>query len=135
VKRDTVSRQKQGFLKLMRSPFTNELLRDPLSFALLTIIALRARRQTGLDGLQAGEALIGDHYNYGLTRQHYRGRCAKLEKLGLATFRKTNRGTIAKLASIDIFDINEDVPKKDANQPSGQPSTPTAETPDEQPLV
>jgi hypothetical protein len=124
MKRDTTFRRKQGFVKLMRSPFTIELLRDPLAFALLTMIALRARRQRGLDGLQAGEALIGDHDSYGLTRQQYRSRCAKLGKSGLVAFRKTNRGTIARLVSIDVFDINEGAPEHDKNQPSEQPSNP-----------
>jgi hypothetical protein len=65
VKCDTTSceKQGQGFVKLMGSPFTLELLRDRLAFALLTIIALRARRrQRGLDGLHAGQldaAVVG----------------------------------------------------------------------------
>ena len=97
-----------GFIKLMRSGNARELLKRPKSFALLTLIALRARRSDELNvqGLGIGEALIGDHSSVGLTQQEYRSAKNLLEKLGLATFRGTNRGTMAKLIDYTIFDIN-----------------------------
>ena len=63
-----------GFIMLMRAPESFELLRDPLAFALLTVIALRARwRATfSADNLQIGEARIGDYKNWGMTRREYR---------------------------------------------------------------
>jgi hypothetical protein len=108
VKHDTTSRQQQGFIKLMRSPFTIELLRDLLAFGLLALIAFRARWRSGFsaDGLEIGEALIGDHKNCGMTRREYRTRLARLLKWGLITARPTPKGTIAKLASNAVFDIN-----------------------------
>jgi hypothetical protein len=39
--------RKQGFVRLMRSPESQELLRDPLAFGLLALIAFRARWHSG----------------------------------------------------------------------------------------
>jgi hypothetical protein len=99
---------KSGFIKLRRSENSRELLKRPKSFALLALIALRARRSDELNihGLGIGEALLGDREAVGLTQQEYRSAKNLLEKLGLATFRGTNRGTIAKLMDCTIFDIN-----------------------------
>jgi hypothetical protein len=108
VKHDSKSPRKQvGFVKLMRSDFTLELLHDPLAFALLAQIAYRARWHAGfdVDGLEVGEALIGDFKNCGMTRWQYRGRLARLVKWGFVTARPTNKGTIAKLVSTAVFDL------------------------------
>lgn len=98
-----------GFLKLQRSPDTLELLRDGDAFLLLTQIAYRARRTA--DGvnphnLAAGEAMLGDYHNCGLSERRARTAKDKLAKWGLATFRATNRGTIAKLCNSAVFDAN-----------------------------
>src|SRR5438874_12837877 len=98
-----------GFLKLMRSPESLELLHsDPLAFTLLTVIAQRARWRTAFDvrGLNFGEALIGDYKEMGLSRQQYRTRLDRLVKCGFVTIRATPKGTIAKLTSTAVFDIN-----------------------------
>jgi hypothetical protein len=98
-----------GFVKSMRSPETLELLQhDSLAFALLAIIAHRARWRSGFsaDGLEIGEALIGDYKNYGgMTRWEYRERVARLVKWGFITARPTPKGTIAKLTSTSVFDL------------------------------
>ena len=46
-----------GFLKLMRSPESQELLSDPLAFALLAVVAFRARWRSvfSVEDLQIGE--------------------------------------------------------------------------------
>jgi hypothetical protein len=126
VKHDTTSRQQQGFVKLMRSPFTIELLRDLLAFGLLALIAFRARWRSGFstDGLEIGEALIGDYKNCGMTRSEYREGLARLVKWGLVTARPTNKGTIAKLASNAVFDINIAPPSNHHRTAKKQPSEP-----------
>ena len=99
---------KPGFVKLMRSPETHELLlNDPLSFALLANIALRARWRTKFDmrGLKFGEALMGDFGEIGFTRQQYRTRLKRLRECGLVTTRPTPRGTIVRLHSTAVFDL------------------------------
>jgi len=99
---------KNGFIKLHREGL--ELLEaSPSAFLLLVLIAFRARR-TGstysTHKLKMNEAVIGDHETIGLTRQQYRGAMEKLEKYGLAVFKRDKRGTIATLISTAIFDIN-----------------------------
>jgi hypothetical protein len=108
-KADEINKPSQGFLKLMRSPETEELLlNDPLAFALLANIALRARYRTKFDvhGLKFGQALVGDYKEIGFSRQQYRTRLQRLVECGLVTTRPTPRGTIATLASTDVFSIN-----------------------------
>jgi hypothetical protein len=85
-----------------------ELLRDPAAFALLTLIALRARRDNSLSvlGLRSGQSLIGDYEAAGLSKQSYRSAKSRLKKYGLATFNPTPRGTIASLTDTSVFDVN-----------------------------
>ena len=99
-----------GWVKLFRSLETKELLRSPLAFALLGHISTRARwRNThnNTDDLALGEALIGDYENYGMSRREYRTSVERLEKWGFITARRTPKGTIARLISTTVFDINE----------------------------
>jgi len=98
-----------GFVKLKRTNETQELLKDPFAFGLLTVIAIRARRTNGLSvaDLQARQALIGGYRSVGLTRQQYRNAKRRLKRWRLADFTPTNRGTIATLRDDRIFDINE----------------------------
>jgi type IV secretory pathway VirB10-like protein len=72
-------------------------------------IALRANRVDpaySIYKLKINESVIGDHKKIGLSRQQYRDAVLRLEACGLATFRKTNQGTIAVLTNTAIFDIN-----------------------------
>ena len=110
----------KGWIQLRRTADTFELLKEKNVFHLLTSIALRAKRTTdfNVEGLKPGEALIGDHRNYEMTRQEYRTAKKKLERWRFATFRTTNKGTIAKLIDKRIYDINEE-----SQQPPEQPST------------
>lgn len=110
-----------GYVKLMRSDAAFQLLeRDHNAFILLCIIALRARRVGGLDllNLRLGEALIGDFQKYGMTQGQYREAKARLERYGIATFRTTSRGTIAKLTDTSVFDSNIEPNNKPNNEPT-----------------
>jgi len=97
-----------GYVKLARDEATWELLEDYKAFALLTVIALRARRTDGFNrhNLQIGQALIGDYEAYGMSRQEYRSAKVRLRRYGLAEFNPTPRGTIATLLDQTIYDIN-----------------------------
>ncbi|HNY77600.1 MAG: hypothetical protein RBS72_04410 [Sedimentisphaerales bacterium] len=97
-----------GFIKLMRSDPTRELLKDSKAFTLYTQIALRAKRTSdfNLHGLTPGQALIGDHASCGLSEQEYRRAKVRLQRYGLARFEGTSKGTIATLCSTVIYDIN-----------------------------
>lgn len=95
----------------MRSANARELLKRPKCFALLALIAQRARRtgEINLHDLNVGEALIGDHKTVGLTQQEYRTAKKTLERLRLATFTGTSKGTVACLIDKSVFDINAEV--------------------------
>lgn len=98
----------EGFVKLYREALALLELSPP-AFLLLTQIALRANRADpaySIYKLKANEALVGDHNTIRLSRQQYRDAVLRLEACGLATFRKTNQGTIAVLTNTAIFDIN-----------------------------
>jgi hypothetical protein len=99
----------QGFIKLNRASAVELLAEDPQAFLLLTQIALRARRADGeysRMSLKTNQALLGDYTKAGLTRQQYRAAQKRLERYGLATFKSTNKGTIATLVSTAVYDIN-----------------------------
>jgi len=98
----------QRFVKLMDGDQVWDLIKtNHHAFILLTVIALRARSAASNinDGLKPGEALIGDYYNYDMTKKTYR--CAKraLERLHLAAFRGTPRGTVATITAATIYDM------------------------------
>jgi len=108
------------FYKAIRSDDHRELLRRPNEYALLSLIAYRARRTNGfsVDNLKSGEALIGDFKSVGLTQQKYRTAKKNLEKWGFITTKATNKGTIAKLINNSIFDANIDSTNEQTNIPS-----------------
>jgi len=114
--------QKGGppFIKLIRSEKAIQLLRDVPCFMLLSAIAMRARRTDAFNvhGLETGEALVGDHRSYGLTEQQYRTAKKKLARWVIATFRATNKGTVAKLADSSVYDINSEPDNTEANEQS-----------------
>ncbi len=113
-----------GFLKLSRSPEVDELMRYPAAFMLLTQVARRARRTAdgfNPDGLGIGEALVGDYRSIGASEQRYRTSKAQLEKWGFATFRATNKGTVARLLNTRVFDINPDSGNERGNEPCNVP--------------
>jgi hypothetical protein len=109
--------ENNGFIKLYRDSKAYELMKGhPMAFILLTVIALRARRQDGIY-LKAGQALIGDYSNYGMSRMQYRTAVKHLKHNHQATFKTTSRGTIATLIDFSIYDINSH-----GEQPTQQPS-------------
>jgi hypothetical protein len=116
-----------GFIMFNRTDEAIELLRDPNAFALLALIARRARWRSLLspDGLEFGEAMLGDCENFGMTRAVYRNRLKKLVKCKQITIRKTNKGTIAKLISSLVFNINLPAHAQRENHQQGQQRTNT----------
>jgi hypothetical protein len=101
----------EPFLMLMKNEDTMELLVNaPNAFTLLYQIASRAKRSYGysVHGLKVGQAYIGDYKSIGLTERKYRTAKGLLERSGFATFKGTNKGTIATLINSRVFDINEE---------------------------
>src|SRR5690349_12473470 len=116
------STMSQGFIKLNRSDKLDALLRnDPNAFALLTYIAINARRTyCPITKLQPGETLLNDPAACGLTYQQYRYALQRLKTYDFTTSRTTNRGTILKLKDTTIYDINveplpQPIPQADHN--------------------
>ena len=98
-----------GHIKLQRA--AEELfLIDGDAYLLLTQIAFRANRRESKynkHNLKTNEALVGDYENCHLSEQRYRDAKERIElKYKLATFKGTNKGTIATLLNTEIFDIN-----------------------------
>lgn len=101
----------KSWIKQNNDPETTLALieRYPPAFLLLTQIAQRARRKKALfDDLDIGEAKIGDFKRLGMSENQYRKAKELLEGNGLATFRGTRKGTVAKLCSSNIYDINHE---------------------------
>ena len=98
----------ETFVRLYRSQAAIEIVRDPAAWALMTLIALRARYKTGgIDGLSPGQAKIGDWEACGLTRKQARTAMGKLAKAGYCSFRGTKGiGTIATILDLSIFGIS-----------------------------
>jgi hypothetical protein len=97
----------------------------PSAFLLLTQIAMRAKwKNCGISGMKAGEAFIGDWQEAGLrSRQAYRHAKDVLERNHLATFRGTNKGTIATLSNSMIYSITTPAEEPSNNQQRNQPTT------------
>ena len=95
-----------GFVKLMRTERTLALMANPNAFTLASVIAYRAQRTDTLNvhDLRVGEALLGDYDRYGMTESQYRTAKKNLAKWRIATFRATNRGTIATLLDDTVYD-------------------------------
>ena len=108
-----------GFIQLIRDKEVMELIKVNDAFILLTVIAYRAKRTLGFNvrGFKQREALIGDYKNYGMTEQRYRTSKSKLEKWGFATFKATNKGTVATLCNKRIYDINLETTNEQVNSP------------------
>ena len=80
---------------------------NPLAFVLTYTIAARANwhQEINAQGLKRGEAFLGDFKSYGMTERQYRTAKSLLAKSGLATFKTTNKGTIAKLCDTRIWQL------------------------------
>ncbi len=118
-----------GFIQLIRSNEVENLIkRRPTAFLLLTLIAYRARRtkERQFNDLEVNEAFVGDHSFYGATPREYRTDKKLLERYRLATFRATNRGTIARLVDTAIFNINpEETTSQQTNERLSLDNRPT----------
>src|SRR5438445_7501779 len=114
-----------GFIMFNRNLETMELLRDPYAFALLALIAQRARWRAFLsrDHLEIGEAMLDDCEDFGMSRSIYRNRLKKLVRWKQITIRTTNKGTIAKLISPLVFDINQTAKDQPENRQEHQQRT------------
>jgi hypothetical protein len=90
---------------------------NPMAFVLAAIIARRARFSDGFNAhqLRPGEAILGDYRRYGMTEQMYRTAKGQLEKWGFATFRTTNKGTIASLTDTRLFEVSGAANNEQAN--------------------
>jgi hypothetical protein len=111
-----------GYIKLNRK--SEELFEsDPDAFLLMSQIMFRALRKDSpynKHKLIPGQSLIGDYKNCGLSRQRYRDAQERIEKrYKLATFKGTNKGTIATILNLEFCDINIE----DNNQQNNQQRT------------
>lgn len=110
------------YFKSYRSEVAMELLAaSKNAFLLLYQINFRAKRTDSFNrhDLAIGEALVGDFKNIGLTEGQYREAKKFLAKHHFATFKATNKGTIAKLINFDVFDPN----LEDSNGQHNTPAT------------
>lgn len=119
-----------NWFKAVRSREAEELIRNKRNhnaYLLALVIASRARwvDSFNADGLEPGEALLGDFAEYGMTRQEYRTAIKQLTKWHFATFHSTSLGTIAKLTDSRLFDVSVFEPNQQSNQrlTIGQPSS------------
>lgn len=94
-----------GFVKFQRTNESKDLLQYKNELALLAFIALHARYSESTVGdLQKGECFISAQ-SVQLSQRQYRTAKKRLEDWGLATFKATNRCTIAKIESTSVFDV------------------------------
>ena len=111
---------KNYFVKLKEDSkeFYILIKKRPTAFALLALIALRSRKEKIEidDGIEVGEAFIGDYKTYGVSERMYRTDKEILKNLGISTFRSTSKGTIAKIVNTSIIDISR---KKETNKLTG----------------
>lgn len=114
----------ESWFKAMRSADALELIRaNPNAFILAYVIAYRARYRGGFnaDGLEQGEAMLGDFESCGMSEREYRTAKAQLAKWRFATFKTTNKGTLGRLIDTRLFDpLNISTDRQNDNQPTGQ---------------
>lgn len=127
-----------GWVKLMRTEKVEQLLKYPYAWTLLSQIALRGRwNNEALNpyNLELGEALVGDYLTGGMSEQQYRTAKKQLTKFKIATFKPTNRGTIAKLIDESIYDINLNAGNGQHNRQATDNLTGSQRTPNGQPTT
>jgi hypothetical protein len=89
----------------------------PNAFLLLTQIAMRAKwKDCPITKLKAGQAFIGDYQEAGIhSEMAYRHAKKVLADCGLATFKGTNKGTVASLENSTIFSISSNPSNEQGN--------------------
>jgi hypothetical protein len=98
----------KSWLAYYRSHEADELqAKHPNAFLLLCQIARRARlTPCPVNRLEVGQAFVGDYRQAGIqSEQAYRTAKNTLETRGFATFKGTNKGTIATLMEQGIFGL------------------------------
>lgn len=99
----------RGFIALVRSPETLELLRDAPAFALFSLICFRARHSdTGHGGLGLGQMVLGRASagtELQLTEGQIRAALDRLKSAGLVAISSTKRGSVVTVINSDIYDI------------------------------
>lgn len=123
IKTDDTQGRRVGWFKVMRTDEAQELISaNPLAYSLAALIAHRSKWREGFNanGLQIGEALIGDLNKMGMSRMQYRTAKQHLEKWGFATFRTTNKGTVARLTCDCLFSV---IPTESQDFATSQNST------------
>ena len=106
LKNDANARKEESMLQLIKNVHTEELLKEPLAFCLLTHIALRTTAKTSfsVEKLEKGEVLMAhDEQAMGMTYSQYRANIEKLVEWKLIKARGTNRGTAVKLNHCKIY--------------------------------
>jgi hypothetical protein len=117
-----------GFIALHRSEETDTLQeKHPDAFLLLAQIARRARwSDCRIEGLTIGQAFVGDWKKAGIaTIGKYKNAKKVLEKAQIATFKGTNKGTVATLIDQRVFSFNAEATTSSATiqQPSSNHPT------------
>lgn len=98
-----------GWFACYRTDEARELQeRYPFAFLLLFQIAQRAKwKPCGITGLDVNQAFVGDYKKAGIpSEMAYRHAKKVLESNGLATFKGTNKGTVATINNQSVFGIS-----------------------------
>lgn len=99
---------------------TDSLIENhPMAFLLLSQIARRAKwKDCPITKLKSGQAFIGDWKKAGIhSEMAYRHAKTVLETCKLATFRGTNKGTVASLTTTGIFSVSAEQRNGPRNSP------------------
>ncbi len=91
-------------MEILINKETDNLMKDTDAFLMLLKIAYNTKRNEffSIPDLEVGEAFITADI-VGMTVQTFRTTKKKLEKWGFATFKPTNKGTIAKITTDKFF--------------------------------
>jgi hypothetical protein len=112
-----------GFVKFMRTPDSYRIISKKSEWSMLGYIALHMRFEDDRFGdLQKGECFMSAE-SVGLTQREYRTAKKNLADWNLATFRTTNRNTIAKLVDSSIFDVGNQKTDKQTDKQNPKKET------------
>ena len=94
-------------MEILINSETENLMKDQYAFLLLFKIAYFTKRNDDftIPFVKIGEAFITNTMFPEFSPANYRSAIKKLSNWGFATFRMTNRGTIAKLSTDKFFKI------------------------------
>lgn len=93
-------------MEILINKETDNLMKDTDAFLMLLKIAYNTKRDDffSIPDLEIGEALITAEM-IGMDYESYRRAKARLAKWGFATFRATNKGSIAKITTDKFFKL------------------------------